>query len=308
MGGMTPAHVYPQRLNKLSSRSQRPQGQPTRGKTASNRLRRVDNFLLLYDEGLMRRQDGRFAGAFFVDLGYGAEPITTLESARRLRQVNPRLPVLGVEIDQQRVAAAQPCADDLTEFRLGGFNLPLRQRADGSQESARCIRAFNVLRQYEESTVAGAWAMLAESLLPDGVLIEGTAEPFGRLWVANVLRKPASVESIPAAHGQTTASLDAEGLLFSTNFRLGYDPADFQAVLPKNLIHRVTPGEPIYAFFAAWKRAALITAPMRTLGLRQWFMASAEQLAAHGYRVDLRRKLLARGYLLVRNLEAGTSS
>lgn len=92
-----------------------------------------------------------------------------------------------------------------------------------------------------------------------------------------------------------------EGLLFSTNFRLGFDPAEFQTVLPKNFIHRVTPGEPIYAFFAAWKRAASVTASMRSLGLRQWFVASAEQLAAHGYQVDLRRKLLSRGYLLLRD-------
>ena len=36
-----------------------------------------------------------------------------------------------------------------------------------------------------------------------------------------------------------------QGLVFSTNFRLGFDPVDFQAVLPKNLIHRMAPGEPV---------------------------------------------------------------
>lgn len=273
------------------AQARRPQGQATRGKTARNRLRRVDNFLVFYDPALLRRADGRYAGAWFVDLGYGAEPITTLESAQRLRRINPDLPVLGVEIDPERVAAAQPYADALTQFRLGGFNLPLRQRADGSWEVVRAIRAFNVLRQYEEGEVAGAWQTMARSLLPGGLLIEGTAEPFGRVWAANLLRK--------AEIGDSSA-LESEGLLFSTNFRLGFDPAAFQAVLPKNLIHHMTPGEPIYALFEAWKRAARETMSTRVWGLRQWFAASAYRLAALGYPVSLRPKLLNGGYLLVR--------
>lgn len=51
-----------------------------------------------------------FDRAFFVDLGYGATPATTLESLVRLRCVNPTLPVLGVEIDPTRVAAAHHLA------------------------------------------------------------------------------------------------------------------------------------------------------------------------------------------------------
>ena len=35
--------------------SKKPEGQPTRGKTASNRLRRVDNFILLYEPTLLKR-------------------------------------------------------------------------------------------------------------------------------------------------------------------------------------------------------------------------------------------------------------
>ncbi len=89
---------------------------------------------------------GLYDRALFVDVGYGAEPFTTLESAARLRTVNPVLPVLGVEIDGERVAAALPYADAHTHFRLGGFNLPLQP-----DEHVRLIRAFNVLRQYEEN-------------------------------------------------------------------------------------------------------------------------------------------------------------
>src|SRR5574339_1065505 len=122
--------------------SKKPEGQPTRGKTASNRLRRVDNFLLLYEPSLLTRTDGPFARALFVDLGYGFDARTTLESAARFRRVNPHLPILGVEIERERVETALPYADEKTFFLLGGFNLPLKEN-----EHVRYIRAFNVLRQ-----------------------------------------------------------------------------------------------------------------------------------------------------------------
>lgn len=35
-----------------------------------NRLRRVDTFLYRYDPRLLRRNDGDFKGAFFVDLSF----------------------------------------------------------------------------------------------------------------------------------------------------------------------------------------------------------------------------------------------
>lgn len=269
----------------------KPAGQPTRGKTAPNRLRRVDNFLAMYDAALLRRGDGDYAGACFVDLGYGAEPFTTLESAVRLRRVNPALAVLGVEIDPARVAAAQPYVDDLTSFRLGGFNLPLQTGAHGRRETVRLVRAFNVLRQYEAAQVDEALARLAQCVLPGGLLIEGTSDPFGRIWVANVLRR-------------TVDGWTVEALVFSTNFRTSFDPGDFQTVLPKNLIHRVAPGEPIAAFFQAWKHAALATRAAQVWGVRTWFVASAQQLAAAGYAIDLRRQWLRRGYLIWRSVPA----
>ncbi|MCB0110556.1 MAG: hypothetical protein KDE53_31760 [Caldilineaceae bacterium] len=260
----------------------RPQGQETRGKTARNRLRRVDNFVALYDPALLQRSTHDYTQSYFVDLGYGAEPFTTLESAARLRRLNPTLPVLGVEIDATRVTAALPYADSLTHFRLGGFNLPLQ-----AGEHVRLVRAFNVLRQYEESAVADAYAMLAQQVVPGGLLIEGTSDPFGRLWVAHVMRRQ-----------PTAPSWLHEATVFSTNFRTGFDPSEFQAILPKDLIHRMVPGEPIYDFFQAWKRATLESIGAKTWGVRQWFATSAQGLAARGYRVDLRHRWLKRGYLL----------
>lgn len=268
---MTPSHL---------PAPQKPQGQPTRGKTARNRLRQVDHFLLRYDPGLLTRRDGLFARALYVDLGYGAEAFTTLESAARFRKLNPELPVLGVEIDPERVAAARPFADERTFFRLGGFNLPLL-----SDEPARLIRAFNVLRQYEESQVARAWQQMAHRLLPGGLLIEGTSNPTGAIWAANVLRRGGD-------------DLRPEALVFFTNFRLGFDPAEFQTILPKNYIHRVVPGQAIYDFFAAWKAAAAETSPLQAWGLRQWYAAAAGRLAQRGYRINLRRSWLSKGWLI----------
>ncbi|MBK8619858.1 MAG: methylase [Anaerolineales bacterium] len=260
--------------------SKKPIGLPTRGKTASNRLRRVDNFILLYEPSLLTRTDNLFADSFFIDLGYGFDPRTTLESAERFRRVNPDLPILGVEIDKERVDAALPYADEITHFRLGGFNLPLQ-----SGERVRLIRAFNVLRQYEEKDFAPAYERLAEYVLPGGLMIEGTSTPFGQLWAANVVRKQEK-------------DWKFEALVFSTNFRMGFDITDFQAVLPKNYIHHVVPGDEIYDFVEAWKRSAAETAFTKVFGLRQWFVASAESLAAKGYKIDLHRKWLSKGWLI----------
>lgn len=271
------------------ARPRRPQGQPTRGKTASNRLRRVDLFVLRYAPFLLARRDGPFARAFFVDLGYGAEPVTTLESLARLRTVNPALPVLGVEIDPARVAAAQPYVKPGVGFRLGGFNLPLGAWPDGEPETVRMVRAFNVLRQYDAGQIAPALAQLADGVLPGGLLIEGTSDPLGRIWVAHVLRRTQGPGEL----------WTREALVFSTNFRNGFDPAHFQPVLPKDLIQRVEPGEPIYTFFEDWKRAARISAAFQVWGARGWFVAAAHRLAEMGYRVNLRPGWLRKGFLLV---------
>ncbi len=256
-------------------------GLPTRGKTASNRLRRVDNFILLYEPALLTRTDGGFAESLFVDLGFGFDPRTTLESGLRFRRLNPNLPILGVEIDRERVEAALPFADEKTFFRLGGFNLPLQPG-----ETARFIRAFNVLRQYEEKDFIPAYERLAEYVLPGGLMIEGTSTPYGNVWAANLVRRGES------------AQWSFEALVFSTNFHSGFDAGEFQTILPKNYIHRAVRGEAIHDFFEAWKRSAAETASAKTFGLKQWFTASAEALAQKGFDLNLHKKWLGKGYLI----------
>ena len=274
--------------------SKRPEGQPTRGKTAANRLRRVDNFVLLYEPSLLTRTDGLFADSFFVDLGYGFDARTTLESALRFRRVNPSLKILGVEIDKERVDAALPYADDRTFFRLGGFNLPLKEG-----ETVRLIRAFNVLRQYEEKDFVPAYERLSQYVLPGGLMIEGTSDPYGRIWSANVARRLENDFSLGGANEKSVVEAwDMEALVFSTNFRSGFDVDEFQTILPKNYIHHVLLGEPIHEFFAAWKRAVAGTVSAKVYGLRQWFEASAQALAQSGYSINLQKRFLSRGWLI----------
>jgi len=91
-------------------------GQKTRGKTAPNRLRKTDTFLGVAYPDLVRHMPG-----LYVDLGYGAYPVTSVETLRRLRRLKPDLCVLGVEIDPERVAEAAPFTEPGLEFRLGGL-------------------------------------------------------------------------------------------------------------------------------------------------------------------------------------------
>jgi hypothetical protein len=117
-------------------------------------------------------------------------------------------------------------------------------------------------------------------------MIEGTSNPFGSFWVANVVRK------------RETGDWRFEALVFSTNFRTGFDVEEFQTILPKNLIHRVVPGEPIYHFFEAWKQCAASTSSVKTYGARQWFIAAVERMEEQGYPIESQRKWLSKGFLI----------
>lgn len=263
----------------------RPVGRITRGKTERNRLRGSDHFLMHYDPTLFSRRRDGYDGALCIDLGYGAEPHTTLEWAERLRTHVPGLPILGVEIDPDRVARALPHADAGTRFRLGGFDLPLE---DGEQ--VRLVRAFNVLRQYEEDEVWPAWNALTARLLPGGLLLDGTSCPLGRTWTACLVRRPDD--------GSTPWELEA--LVLGVNLRTGFDPDLVAPRLPKAFIHRNVPGEPIHDFLTGWQRATQETRPLSVWGTRQWFAAAAAHLAGQGFDVALKPRWLKQGWLVWR--------
>jgi hypothetical protein len=225
-------------------------GLPTRGTTNPNRLRRVDRHLVAVHGGLVRAAEHPLV----VDLGYGATPVTAVELHARLTAVRPDVEVVGVEIDQERVDAAQHAARPGLRFVRGGFEMAgLRPLV---------VRCLNVLRQYDESSAAEAWRTLLGAVVEGGVVIEGTCDEVGRraAWVTLTAGGPRSLTL--AAH---VATLDR--------------PSSLAERLPKALIHHNVPGQPVHALLRAlddaWDRAA----PYATYGPRQRWVAACEALA-----------------------------
>ncbi|MFH8984177.1 class I SAM-dependent methyltransferase [Streptomyces varsoviensis] len=231
----------------------RPVGSATRGTTNPNRLRRMDRWIAAVHAAALVRSSDPVA----VDLGYGAAPWTAVELLARLRTVRPGAEVVGVEIDPARVAAAVPYERAGLVFAHGGFEVPL----PGGRRPV-LIRAANVLRQYGEAEVADVWARLCARLAPDGLLVEGTCDEIGRrhVWVALGPEGPRTV-----TFAARLASLDR--------------PSDLAERLPKALIHRNVPGEPIHAFLRDFDRAWASAAPYADLGARQRWIRAAAALA-----------------------------
>jgi hypothetical protein len=234
-------------------------GALTRGTTNPNRLRRVDRWLAGPQAHRLRRAEDPLV----VDLGYGASGVTTAELRDRLGPVRPDVEVVGIEIDAERVAAAQPLAGPGLVFVRGGFELPV----PGGRRPV-LVRAFNVLRQYAEDEVPGAWAVMTSRLAPDGLVVEGTCDEVGRraTWVALEAGGPVSL----------TVSLRLAGL---------ERPSDVAERLPKALIHHNVPGERVHAFLAALDDAWARQAPLAALGVRQRWSASVAALRAAGWPV-----------------------
>ena len=200
-----------------------------------------------------------------VDLGYGAAPWTAVELHSRLAAVRADVRVVGIEIEPERVAAAQRHArPPALTFRRGGFEVPL----DGAAP-ALLIRAANVLRQYDEDRVAEAWALLRDRLAPDGLLVEGTCDEIGRrhVWVALDRAGPRTVTFAARLGGLER-------------------PSDLAERLPKALIHRNVPGEPVHAFLRDLDRAWAAAAPYADFGARQRWIATARTVAADWPLVD----------------------
>lgn len=234
-------------------------GVVTRGTTNPNRLRRMDRWIAAaHGPELVRAVD-----PVAVDLGYGAAPWTAVELLGRLRRVRPDARVVGVEIEPARVAAAQAYARDGLSFVHGGFEVPL---PGGGRPVL--IRAANVLRQYEEAEVAEVWAGLRARLAPGGLLVEGTCDEIGRrhVWVGLGPEGPRTVT-------------------FATRLGSLGKPSDLAERLPKVLIHRNVPGEPVHAFLSAFDRAWATAAPLSALGARQRWIRAVRDLREGGWPV-----------------------
>jgi hypothetical protein len=223
----------------------------------------VDRWITQAQSAVLRARER----PLIVDLGFGASPVTTVELYLRVRAVAPGAEVTGLEIDPERVAAARrrlaalrAAGDELPglTFAVGGFELPAARRP-------ALVRAFNVLRQYPEDQVLAAWSRLRAGLAEGGVLVEGTCDEIGRraVWV-----------TLPAGPGG-----DAALITFSARLASLGRPSDLAERLPKALIHRNVPGEPVHQFLRDFDRAWDTAAPYSSFGPRQRWLAAVGSLA-----------------------------
>ncbi len=246
-----------------------PIGTVTRGTTNTNRLRRVDRWIATLP--VLRST----ADPLVVDLGYGASGVTALELQQRLARTRPDVRVLGLEIEPGRVrtaldqlaevrAGTTPFAPDArVDFALGGFEVPV----PGGLRPA-IIRSFNVLRQYDEAEVVGAWHRMTARLQPGGLLVEGTCDEIGRIssWVDVAADGPRHL----------TISLRLDGL---------EAPSIVAERLPKVLIHRNIDGERVHDLLAELDRQWRHASPLAAYGPTQRWIASVEGLRAAGWPV-----------------------
>jgi hypothetical protein len=249
----------------------KPIGTVTRGTTNPNRLRRVDRYIA-------NLPALKTPNPVVVDLGFGASPITAVELRARLVKVNPKVRVVGVEIERERVDRGLAVAAPGLDFTHGGFETPLPKGV----AAATIIRAFNVLRQYSEAEVQGAWHLMQSRLTPDGLLIEGTCDEIGRLssWVTLNSTEPLWF----------TISLRLNGLEL---------PSKVAERLPKALIHHNMPGERIHDWLSAIDRAWAKNAPLSTFGAIQRWLAVCDQLVAEGWPIKVDRKRWRLGEITV---------
>lgn len=241
-------------------------GAVTRGTTNPNRLRRADRWTAW---ALREVLCAPVEPPVVVDLGYGATPVTVLELAERLRRVRPDVRVVGIEIEPERVARAQAAADPpRVEFVLGGFEVPLPGGG-----SPLVVRAFNVLRQYDESQVADAWAQVVGRLAPGGVLVEGTCDEIGRLatWVEVRQGQGGCVAPRSLTLAWRLAGLERPSIVAER--------------LPKVLIHHNVPGERVHDLMGALDLAWARQAPLAGYRARQRFVETARDLRGQGWPV-----------------------
>ena len=232
----------------------------TRGTTNPNRLRRVDNWIAVHAAPICSRDA---ADPLVVDLGLRRDARSPRSScATGWRRVRP-----DVRGGRRRRSTRpgsppphRPRTRPASTFARGGFELAGLRPA--------VVRAFNVLRQYDEGEVDRGLGGDAAALAPGGALVEGTCDELGRLasWVL----------------------LDGAGprtLTLAARLSTWTHPATLAERLPKALIHHNVPGEPVHALLHTLDKAWRDAAPYATFGPRQRWLRAAAAVRAAGWPV-----------------------
>jgi hypothetical protein len=143
------------------------------------------------------------------------------------------------------------------------------------------VRALNVLRQYDEAEVQHACRTMARQLAPDGLIVDGTCDELGRLgaWLL------------------VSGSAEPVSLTLSANLATLVRPGRFAERLPKALIHRNVPGEPVHALLAGLDRAWHEAAPYAPYGPRQRFVRAVAATRADGWPIRHEPQRWRRGEL-----------
>lgn len=196
-----------------------------------------------------------------IDLGFGAAAHTTRELAERIAAVKPDARFIGIEIDPARVAAAKPFETETVTFQHGGFEIPVKGTLD-------VVRAFNVLRQYDEPEVAGIWDTIRSRLSPGGIFIDGTCDEIGRVatWAALTPEGPETLTISLRLTDLESPSIAAERLI-------------------KALIHRNVPGENIHRFLAELDRLWTFNAALGVYSPVQRWVATVRGMKDSGWPV-----------------------
>ena len=106
------------------------------------------------------------------------------------------------------------------------------------------MRALNVLRQYDVDQVPDVWRTVCAGLAPGGLFIEGTCDELGRRAAWLLIDATARPRTLTLAWAPDDVD----------------QPSDVAERLPKALIHRNIPGEPVHELLAAaddaWERSS----------------------------------------------------
>lgn len=233
----------------------------TRGVTRAGRLARLDRWVV--ERGLLDGADRPLV----VDVGIGAEPVTTLELWAALRGRWPGVELVGTDLDPERVAHAQASVEPGLRVVLAGFDLEL-------DRPATLIRAMNVLRQYKPDQVADAHRRLGAALAEGGWLLDGTCGRSGDVLGCLVLRK-------------VDGALVRQALVLGVDGTRGFAPLMLRDRLPRDLRDRGNPPHPMGAFLRRWTDAWQAVRSPDDPPLVA-FSRSAEALAQRGETLDLR--------------------